>query len=229
MKTYRNPFIRDFMHRIPAAFTIAVLATIALGTPRLAKANQIFAVDVMVGNGSVMGSIVTDGTLGTVGQGDFVGFDLTITSPGGSATATKLSDFFEFVGSDLSETSSDLIFNFSGTSGSGFTILSDDTTEAWSLGGGGYLTGICNTCDPNGTPGVEDDNRAFPVYYTQLSGDVAIGTTAAPEPGTLLLFSTGLIGLAVLRTRVRKPSLIGPSVVQLRGDLSRLRYFRSAR
>jgi hypothetical protein len=198
-------FFRDLGRRSGEYFTIGILAAIALGAPRLARATEIFAVDLTVGSGSVIGTITTDGILGTLAKSDIVGLDLTITAPFGSAMSTNLSDFFAFSGNDLSETASALTFNFGGASTSGFTILTDDGSQAWSTGGGVYLPGICSSaCDPNGTPGLEDDSRQFPVYYTEQTGAVAIGTvgtTQTPEPGTLFLFFSGLIGLGVLRTR----------------------------
>jgi len=173
----------------------------ALGTPRLARASEIFYVDLAIGSGSVTGTITTDGTLGTIGQSNFVGFDLTIDAPFGSESVTNTSDFYAFSGADLSETASALIFDFSDSSAAGFTILSDNGLAAWSLGGGSYLQSICGSgCDPGDTPGVEDDSRSLPAYYTELTGDVAIGTTT-PEPGTLFLIATGLIGLWAVRAR----------------------------
>ena len=147
------------------------------------------------------GTITTDGTPGTIGAADFVGFDLTINAPFGSATATSTPDFYAFNGDDLSETDSELLFNFSGSPDSGFTVLSNDGSQAWTTGGGGFLQAICGVaCDEGGTPGTEDDSRTYPVNYSELSGDVAIGT-ATPEPGAVWLLSIGLIGLAAGRFR----------------------------
>ena len=203
MNIFGKHFITDFVPRCGKCFMIGALAAMALVTPRLARGNEIFGVDLAIGNGSVTGTITTDGTLGTIGQSDIVGLDLTINAPFGSAIATNTSDFYAFSGDDLSETASDLLFDFSGSSGGGFTILSDDSSEAWSVGEGSFLQAICTTtCDPGDTPGIEDDSRTYPVYYTEQTGSVAIAT--APEPGALFLFSTGLIALGAVRIRQKK-------------------------
>jgi hypothetical protein len=200
MNIFRKHFITDFAPRFGKCFTIGVLAAMSLVTPRLARANEIFGVDLAIGNGSVIGTITTDGTLGTIGQSDIVGLDLTINAPIGSAIATNTTDFYAFSGDDLSETASDLLFDFSASSGGGFTILSDDSSEAWSVGEGSFLQSICTaTCDPGDTPGIEDDSRTSPMYYTELTGNVAIAT--APEPCALWLLSTGLVALGALRIR----------------------------
>lgn len=207
MRIFLKQFVRDSAPRFWTCFMTAVLAALALGTPHLARGNEIFDVDLTIGNGSVTGTITTDGNLGTIGQSDFVGFDLTINAPFGSATTTNTSDFYAFSGSDLSETASDLLFNFSGSSGSGFTLLSDHGSQAWSTGGGSYLQRICgDVCDPGDTPGTEDDSRKSPMYNTEETGEVAIGTMT-PEPGALLLLPTGLIGLGLVRTRRGKAGL----------------------
>ncbi len=193
--------MKDSAARFGKFCLAGVLAAMALGTARLARADEIFDVDLTIGNGSVIGTITTDGTPGTIGPADFVGFDLTINAPFGSAVTTSTSDFYAFSGDDLTVTDSELLFNFSGSPDSGFTLLSDDGSQAWTTGGGGFLQAICGAaCDPGGTPGTENDSRMYPVNYTELTGEVAIGT-ATPEPAALLLFSTGLIGLGVVRAR----------------------------
>jgi hypothetical protein len=182
-------------------FTVGVLAAMALSAPHAARANQIFDVNMTIGSGSVIGTITTDGTIGTLAESDIVGVNVAINAPLGSAAATSTSDFYAFNAGDLSETDSELLFNFNGASTSGFTILSDDQSQAWTLGGGVFLVAICSSaCDAGGTPGVEDDSRAYPVYYTELTGSVAIGTVpTTPEPGSIFLFSIGVAGIAVAR------------------------------
>ena len=183
---------------VTAVFFVSLLA---LGAS--ARADSIvFDVNLGVGSGSVAGTITTDGNLGTLTESDILGVDLTINGPFGSAASTNTpGDIYRFVGTDLSETASDLIFNFSGASGGGFTLLSDDRTQAWSTGEASYLQPICGNanCDPNGMPEVEVDSRRAPVSYTELTGDVVIGA-AAPEPGTLFLLCIGFIGLGAVVT-----------------------------
>jgi hypothetical protein len=199
---------------VKRACLLSVVFVFALA--HTARGNEIFDISLGVGSGSVTGTITTDGTLGQIGKSDILGLDLTITAPFSTGEATDANgDFYAFVGVDLSETASDLTFNFNGSDMGGFTILTDSSNAALSIGTTGYLQSICGVgCDPQNTPGVEADSREYPVYYTQLTGNVSL-LTGVPEPGTLVLFATGLIGFGAVRIRREQTRAVGAFAFRL--------------
>jgi len=149
--------------------------------------------------GSVTGFITTDGSTGTLGTSDIVDWNLVLndgTNPTFTLTGSSNSQE-EVIGSDLTATATQLLFNYSGSDGGWFllenlTIGDFGPFVCWeaSEGCSGAPAGA-SLAAQNG-----DDN----IVYTTLSGEGVIGTASSvaptPEPGSLFLLGSGLCGLA---------------------------------
>jgi hypothetical protein len=114
---------------------IGILAL--LGAASLCNADIIYGVDLTIGAGTVTGDIVTDGTIGVLGAGDIVDWNLQLNDGSGSPDAafdllgplSGSNSAIFFAGADLSATPSQLLFDFDPPSGdevvdtSSFTLL----------------------------------------------------------------------------------------------------------
>jgi hypothetical protein len=158
-----------------------------------------------VGAGSVTGFIETDGTIGVLSTGNILDWNLLLNDsmttldlvgpPGGQNSAGV-------GGSDLSATATQLLFNFSGMDGGNFAILGSggilcyETSSACFFGNLGAGVGLGIGFFPE---------QSFQLM--SLSGTQVIGTSGvlpSPEPGSVLLLGSGLLGLGLLRLQRRR-------------------------
>ena len=191
------------------AIEICALALSVFIAPIVLRASDItYDVNQVVGSGSVTGTITTDGTLGLVGTGDIVDWDLTINDGLASSefVLTSANSQEEVASSsDLSATASQLFFNFSGGDGGIFLI------ESTTLGDAGPF--VCwetgNSCGSFGMGvSLSADWGERDTVGTTIEGDqvIANAETATPEPGTILLLGSGLLMMVVVYLRRRKLS-----------------------
>ena len=90
-----------------------------------AAAQVTYQVDRTIGQGSVVGTIQTDGKSGVLAPADILSWNLKLTGAGGaSVTLTSVggASANPFVGGDVSVSSNKLLFNFSGTDGGYFAF-----------------------------------------------------------------------------------------------------------
>src|ERR1039458_3312582 len=99
---------------------LGFLAVVLLAGPMAASANIIYTVDQLIGAGSVVGTIETNGTLGTINAADILDWTFTLTSPSltygspaviSSASGGSINDASM---GNLSATASDIVWNYAG-------------------------------------------------------------------------------------------------------------------
>ncbi|HML18250.1 MAG TPA: PEP-CTERM sorting domain-containing protein [Bryobacteraceae bacterium] len=178
------------------------LLCICLGAALGTAAPVTFNVNLTIGSGSVTGTIETDGTIGTLAQSDILNWDLLLND--GVSTFTLLGPLsgnnsaIDFAGTDLSETSTQLLFNFSGSIG-GFLLQNPGIGS-----GKNYFcaqtagSGLCISGSGEGVEVNSEDTEQI----TDLSGSQVIGSlsgSTVPEPSTLGLLGVGALTLLLRR------------------------------
>ena len=167
-------------------------------------ASLIYDIDRTVANGSVTGTIETDGTIGAITPTpNFIAWSLTLSVPGITSpvltSANSEWDTFAPPGEFIAS-ATELVFEFN-DSGSSIDLKPDDTVEPklwWSL--------FAGLPDPGGSSPKElivpFPLNSAPVEGEDRSGPVVIGVAQAnpvPEPTTLALISLGLAGIGFRR------------------------------
>ena len=162
----------------------------------------IYNVNNTVGGGSISGTIETDGTIGTLGFGNILDWNLLLNDGSGTFTnegpLSGNNSQLDFIGTNLTATATQLLFNFSGPAGavmfqnpaigSGVNYWCMQVTISECVSGGFIGEGV----------------RVSTTLQTRgFEGNQVIGTAGSvPEPASL-----GLIGLGVavlLTARLRR-------------------------
>jgi PEP-CTERM motif len=176
-------------------FATTIAPTVLRATPTT------FDVNLTIGSGSVTGTIITDGTTGTIGPTDILSYNLNVfTPPGttGNLNSTVPGTSVAELGGNFSATTNTLTYDFSG--GTGFLYFFNGAIADFCL----YTGGECNSPPLAGefilTNGGYQSTGS-------LSGVTVFATTpiaTTPEPSTsgLMLIGVGLLGLVVMRKRI---------------------------
>ncbi len=192
-----KPFVRWALGAAFAAFSLVSGA----------YANIVYTVDQTIGDGSVTGAITTGGETGVLTASDILAWDLELQGVGASYHLVSTSPIAEkhVIGNDLTATSTDIYFNFSGTSGDQFLIQNGDE------GGQNYW---CNSVGLTSCyPGKSD----VPVFFTDPSSQfdqtasgnqiIAAAGVAVPEPSTWAAMLVGFIALGLASHRASRKTL----------------------
>jgi hypothetical protein len=92
---------------------IIALIFAAIVAPTKLSAQITYTVNQTVGTGSMTGYITTDGKIGALSVTDIVGWNLTLKDGTTTIVLTPLNDYVGVIGSDLTASATNLMFNFS--------------------------------------------------------------------------------------------------------------------
>ena len=177
-----------------------LLAAAILASPVWANADPItYQVDLAIGEGTVLGTVTTNGVEGEVSAADITAFDLVVYDGIDSFMLNESIGFANFGGdttSMLIASQTSLTFNFDGADG-WFTFENAFVPdESYRFLGWFQDPGVISIRH-QGIIGGHDD---VDIAVFGQEGFYEIGTVASvPEPGTLALFGVGLFGLGILR------------------------------
>jgi hypothetical protein len=184
---------------------VAVLIPILLGSVA-AKADIQYTVNRTVGIGSVTGTIVTDGTVGTLAASNFVDWNLLLND--------GQSDFYTLTGplsgndsvvdvfmSDVTASTSQLDFNFSGVDG-GFLLFQTNLFSGSTY----YCASTASFACEQGESVVPQSIFSSGAIVDPEIGDQVIGVagmaaTTAPEPSDYILLPGALLMLGIVLRR----------------------------
>lgn len=183
--------------------TIAILSSLLAAAP-LAAATIVYDVNQTIGLGSVVGTITTDGSFGTLTAADVTGFHLTINGNGASVLLTDADSVVVDNGTNFTATGSALLFNYSGPAG--YLVFQQ----------GSFGTGMKYYCNASTLNACFQGASAVPEAFNSASAQVeartglqTIGTAitavgGVPEPATwaLVVAGFGFVG-SMMRRRSR--------------------------
>jgi hypothetical protein len=197
VKTKGNSSMNQFFNRL------ILVCGVSVGIAHSCNAGSTtYDVNLMIGQGSVVGTITTDGNTGVLDAGDITAWNLQLNGVGATLNLTNLNShaYSDGNGGDLTATTSGLYFNFSGTdegdfgfqvvrySGSDYFFVS--APSAYGLVGGAETVVPQYYYDPS-------------TQVERVSGDQIIAS-AVPEPSSFALLGLGAIGLAIGAFRPRR-------------------------
>ena len=146
-----------------------------------------YDVNLIIGQGSVVGTITTDGNIGVLDAGDITAWNLQLNGVGAMLNLTNLNSnaYSDGNGGDLTATTSGLYFNFSGTDEGdfGFQIVHYSGNDyffvrrpsAYGLVGGAETVVPQNYYDPS-------------TQVAKVTGDLIIASASiVPEPSSFAL------------------------------------------
>ena len=157
-------------------------AICALAIPAIlpAQSNITYNFKQTIGQGSVVGTIVTDGNTGILSASDLVSWNLNLNGVGATYNLTSAGSqsFTQVAGSDLTATKSGLYFNFSGTDTGYFFVQASNP---------GLYSGYHYVCENSTWFGCEPGASVVPqdVFANKSSAQFAT------ESGVLELASAG--------------------------------------
>jgi hypothetical protein len=181
-----------------AAGAAAVLIS-ALAAASSAGAAVIYNVNQGIGLGSVIGTIETDGTTGTLGETNFLTWNLSLNGVGASFGLDQGNSVVRVLGSAVSATPTQLLFNFGAPSES-YLLFQNNL-----FSGTHYYcaASVSGTCYQGQT--VTPEHISNPSAQVQaMSGEQVIGTVGVvPEPGvwSMMILGLGSLGAALRRRR----------------------------
>ncbi|MGI4881242.1 MAG: PEPxxWA-CTERM sorting domain-containing protein [Janthinobacterium lividum] len=182
--------------------TVQTIALLLAASP-LAAASIVYNVNQTIGDGSVVGTITTDGSFGTLAAADVTGFHLTVTGIGASVVLTDADSVVVNTGANFTASASALLFDYSGPAG------------YLDFQQGSFGTGMKYYCNAStlgdcrqGASAVPQSYNSASAQYQPRTGLQTIATATAvggvPEPATWAL---ALAGFALTGGMMRRRSI----------------------
>jgi hypothetical protein len=191
------------------AATLGLCLTAILCAPALLWAGSTdYHVSIALGSASVSGFIQTDGAIGALSAADITNWNLLLNNgsssfdlvgPGSGGTNSQLL----LTGASFTATSSDLLFNFSNSSGDIVLFPNPNigSSETWLC-----FEGTSNTC--SGNPSSINWRVGFSsVDVLSETGVQVVATASAPESSLGLLLGINLLGAVLVGLSFK---LLGP-------------------
>jgi len=161
-----------------------------------AASATVYNVDQIIGNGSVVGTITTDGATGVLNVGDITAWNLELNGPGASFNLTSPNNAY-VSGMDLTATAQYLYFDFSGSDGGRFLLQ-----QGPEIGNTYYCDSTASNDCIKGASVVPQNYQSPSAQYSMPEGKQIIGVAAVPEPATWAVMLMGFAGLgAAMRAR----------------------------
>jgi PEP-CTERM motif len=179
------------------AFSVAALAL----SDAAGAAPTTYQVDRTIGSGSVVGSITTDGQIGTLAHNDVLSWTFTLTDPnlaGGSPDTISSTNALQSVvgGADLLASGTQITFNFDSTDAGG-AIFQGSDLNAWCFTNRGASCVGGAQAEVLGFTTTGSGFERVPQTGTQVIAHVA----TVPEPATLGLLALGLSAAGFARRK----------------------------
>jgi len=185
--------------RLVATALFTGLITLAtLVAPTVSMADDItYTVNQSLLPGAISGTITTDGTLGTLGIADVVGWNLTSTQGATSQVFTPSDSAVFGGGTDLTATPGALTLDFSNENYGWISFQATSPSLGYASWVAGYVPGAYGYISAN----VTDDLYLESIQYEEGSQIIA---TATPEPSTSSLMLIGVGFVFAMRKRIGK-------------------------
>jgi hypothetical protein len=192
--------------------TLAIVLALLLGAFARPSVAMTYDISRTVGTGTVVGTIQTDGVIGTpLTSGDVTGWNLTLTIGALTTNLTNLNSGLTLAGSDLTATLTGLFFNFSGNDG-GYVLFQAPP----GLNGKDYYCDAASSSPciqgESVVPGMYPDPAGF--QNAPMSGNqiIAAAETPLPKAWTMMLiglFAVGLFAHGYVTCRVSRTAVVG--------------------
>jgi hypothetical protein len=178
----------------------SVAVAIALFAAAPCKANTIYDVDLTGFGASITGTIVTDGTIGAIGDSNIVSMSLTLSQGLNSALITGPLSSSTMNGVSWASTTSTggLFFDFGAGIQNFFLGSTTGSFPSWVC-----FTGSSSGCG-HGDIEMRINGSQFIESGSFYQGLTEIGSAETPLPAALPLFATGLGGLGLLGWRRKR-------------------------